>query len=544
MLNLKIAGKFFLRVFLFLLFLEIILRVAGFLTITTQSLDNWLRLKKGHPQYRIMCVGDSMTALGGKNSYPSQLETILNESQDKRDFVVFNKGLPGASIQTIVSKLLNNIDELEPNMVIVMIGTCLEPGYALGNEVKHKPWFKQLHVYRLLAAQAKHMQTQARITFKDFMLKKEIHDALKQLKANPSSSEYMKIGKLYHEAQIDDKAMDYLNKTVVMAPKNYEAWQMIAQTFVHRLEYEKAIAPFYQSLQYAPPEEMELKRQSYQQLEDIYLSLHKSGEIEQVYLHAMTFWPEDDWGYAKLGAMFFDRGDYKSARDIFMKELKINPHAFDAYGKVAVCLEKEGDVQGAKKLLMQAIQLNPNTLSLYAKLADLLIELKEYDEAQRLLESVNNLNVPDKAKIKGIRIEGEQDIYLYRLLIGIYLQKGNTAKAQDLKNKMEALKKEKSNGYQDVEEILRAKGIPLVAVQYPREDVKMLKDLFTPSSKAIFVDNQSSFNEGVLKDGYYDYFVDNASGYFGHCTPKGDRMLADNISKAILAFLNGELLTK
>jgi hypothetical protein len=50
----------------------------------------------------------------------------------------------------------------------------------------------------------------------------------------------------------------------------------------------------------------------------------------------------------------------------------------------------------------------------------------------------------------------------------------------------------------------------------------------------IFVDNKKVFKDAVKKDGYNTYFVDMFGGDFGHCTVKGNRLLAENIANTIL----------
>ncbi|MCA9398873.1 MAG: hypothetical protein KC618_03920, partial [Candidatus Omnitrophica bacterium] len=60
-------------------------------------------------------------ALGGENSYPSQLEQILN-SRSQRQFKVINKGIPGIGSSHIAANLPAWIREYQPHIVIVMMG--------------------------------------------------------------------------------------------------------------------------------------------------------------------------------------------------------------------------------------------------------------------------------------------------------------------------------------------------------------------------------------------------------------------------------------
>jgi hypothetical protein len=62
-----------------------------------------------------------------------------------------------------------------------------------------------------------------------------------------------------------------------------------------------------------------------------------------------------------------------------------------------------------------------------------------------------------------------------------------------------------------------------------------LKNLFQDNDQGIvFVDNENIFKNAVRKDGPGVYFKDMFGGDFGHCTDKGNRLLAENIANTIL----------
>ena len=58
--------------------------------------------------------------------------------------------------------------------------------------------------------------------------------------------------------------------------------------------------------------------------------------------------------------------------------------------------------------------------------------------------------------------------------------------------------------------------------------------IFPSDSDIVFVDNERTFKEAVLKDGYDAYFTDHFGGDFGHCTAKGNKLIVDNVAQAIL----------
>jgi hypothetical protein len=66
-----------------------------------------------------------------------------------------------------------------------------------------------------------------------------------------------------------------------------------------------------------------------------------------------------------------------------------------------------------------------------------------------------------------------------------------------------------------------------------------LKKIFEGQSGIILVDNENIFIKAIQKDGYSAYFTDAFGGDFGHCTEKGNKLLAENIANAILKKLFG-----
>ena len=88
--------------------------------------------------------------------------------------------------------------------------------------------------------------------------------------------------------------------------------------------------------------------------------------------------------------------------------------------------------------------------------------------------------------------------------------------------------------YQRLKEIVTKRGIKLVCMQYPMRSVEPLKRLFDSTKGMIFVDNEGIFKEAIRQASYDEYFTDIFGGDFGHCTPKGNRLLAENIADVIL----------
>jgi hypothetical protein len=71
-------------------------------------------------------------------------------------------------------------------------------------------------------------------------------------------------------------------------------------------------------------------------------------------------------------------------------------------------------------------------------------------------------------------------------------------------------------------------------MQYPRRSVESLKKMLTPGGEVIFVDNEGVSQKLLERKGYEHCFADRFAGDFGHCTPEGNRVLAENLADVIL----------
>ncbi len=74
----------------------------------------------------LLCVGDSHTygaSLPPEDSYPSQLEMLLERSFPERDFRVLNRGIPGVNSAYVANRLEQQILRHQPDMVLVWVGT-------------------------------------------------------------------------------------------------------------------------------------------------------------------------------------------------------------------------------------------------------------------------------------------------------------------------------------------------------------------------------------------------------------------------------------
>jgi len=119
-----------------------------------------------------------------------------------------------------------------------------------------------------------------------------------------------------------------------------------------------------------------------------------------------------------------------------------------------------------------------------------------------------------------------------------YLDRGDVQKAKRYFTSANKLRRHYVNAvthynYAKLKKMVLDRGVQLVCVQYPLRSVTPLKQMLRPYAGTVFVDNESLFKSAVEREGYDAFFKDNFAGDFGHCTEKGNRMLAQNIFQTL-----------
>ncbi len=104
-----------------LIVLELILQAASGIIYLIQRGNTFF--KYNEPTYKILALGDSTTAQQiGAESWPKELEKILNTKRKDLKFVIYNEGIPGTTTALVLSRLPNYLSYYQPDMVITMIG--------------------------------------------------------------------------------------------------------------------------------------------------------------------------------------------------------------------------------------------------------------------------------------------------------------------------------------------------------------------------------------------------------------------------------------
>ena len=422
----KTIAKSVFSVVLYLAFLELFLRIGGFAFLWMQEHKNRQILTAGS-HYTIMCIGDSNTAIGGEDSYPSLLEKALNERAGGPKFKVINRGLPAANSTIIMKDLGSWLTQYKPDMVVAMMGA--------NDRYEPKPLGGKNKMFELLA---------------------------------PLGS--LQITKLFKGIGADIQA-------------KINSWSKHAP----------------------PPHTFKPVPEKYAQLLFYAINVKANGDCETA------------------EKVFFTLANIPGIEPSF--QLRAADEARECFYKE----KKYPELMWALNIALEENEFNVESI-------DIIRALTRQGEAKNeiiaLLTKLTNER-PDSMPLNG-------------LLGACYAQFGNKAMADRYINKIEAMRRggditPLKESYLKLHRMLREHHIQGVYVQYPMRSIDVLKRMLMSErdyDSMIFIDNEDPFKEALKPEKYSEYFEDRNYDDLGHCTPKGNRLLAGNTADAILKYLH------
>ena len=184
-----------------------------------------------------------------------------------------------------------------------------------------------------------------------------------------------------------------------------------------------------------------------------------------------------------------------NAEKIFRMTIKRNPNNYKAYMVMGQCYLKNGFFKKAEAMFKRVLAIGPNKMGPYLELQRCYLEWGKKKEYEEITTVLSQMALWDQEKI------------YYTVT---------------------------QYNYQKLKEIVMQKGMHLICVQYPLMSVLPLKKILNFSDGIFFVDNEKSFRDALKREGYNAYFTDHFTEDFGHCTEKGNQLIAQNIADVIL----------
>ncbi|MBF0620119.1 MAG: hypothetical protein HQL19_08125 [Candidatus Omnitrophica bacterium] len=472
--------------FLTLVALEGLLRLGGFMLDMAQSRAN--RASFSGNEFRILCVGESTTALGGENSYPFQLQEILQKRHPELQVKTINKGMVSKTSQDILEQFDKNLKEYKPQLVIGMIGI---------NEIDHvrkhnvylmraHAFFRQFRVYKLFALLSAHIREKIHPAPLPRILEgggPEYAGEIEALQGSIVAAEERKTAEL---AAL--KAAGASDEAVALVTGKLDAFQALC--LVKMAVY--------------------------------YRNRGDNTRATEFFLLATQKNPSEPVIYVEWGQMFRDAKMFVEATTMYRRALDVQPANFMAGFELAGILGELGKIEEARSLFLVAAQYNVDDIWLYHKVGIWLKDHGFFEDAEKVF-------------LKGI--EKERNAAFYEQLMIVNQKMGRTKEAKkyadlyvDRNREFFFYPLETVENYNKIVMMSMKAGARVVAMQYPLKDLAPLKDILGTDKGIVFVENKKNFQTG---GNYWEYFSDNFAIDFGHCTRKGNALIAENLADAI-----------
>ncbi len=517
-------GLFFFAVFVTLLLLEGALRLGGFFFLFLQDKVNRQSLSSSQ-EFRILCLGESTTALGGQNAYPRQLEQILNSSPTNHKFKVINKGVPATTTDQIISKVESYLDEYRPQMVVAMMGIN-DP-----QDLAKRSWRENLSRYskafKLLDMIQAHWSAKHKENTSDFV-DRQIAKLDRQAAMTPSLRMAVELTKanLYRSANRPEDEKKAILKVLSLNDKNPQGWHLLGIYYQRHAEYTQALDALEKAYQYGTAD---IKLSALERMAEAYKFLNQYDKAQKIYSEILVQQPQHPQARSALGDIMLEQGKYEKAIELYTQQLSLEAHALDVYGKLAHCYRRTNQPLKANEIFESGAKINKDAPELFYEWGYSLLEDKKYLDAENAFNQALQSNKKNERQVNA---------QIYEQLLKCYQAENKTAQELEVKNLMQQTANQYNpltqKNYLKLKQILDKRHIELIVVQYPLRSVIPLKAMLSSFDGVVIIDNEQTFKDALKKFRYDDLFSDRFAGDFGHCTAQGNALLAGHLAQAIL----------
>jgi tetratricopeptide (TPR) repeat protein len=260
------------------------------------------------------------------------------------------------------------------------------------------------------------------------------------------------------------------------------------------------------------------------------LALHRDKEALEAYKAAVRTNPRQD---KKLYDMYMDLESMPGGGEVLVDAVRVFSNDAMPLFSLAEWYLSHNKPDAAEPLFRDYIRREPDKLRGYTGLGKALLALGKKEEALEVFRAA-------------LKASPRQDNRFYGLLAVQYLRQKDFRNAERYFDKVTDWNLSYPNpatvrNYAAViAELLRRKIVPL-CMQYPLRSLRPLKELAgDQAAGVVFVDNEESFKRYLRGHDYDELFSDQFAGDFGHCTDRGNTMIAENLARTIRAALKAK----
>ena len=543
------------------LVLEAALRLGGFIILSLQAHRNALSMRQ-KDVYRILCIGESTT----QKQYPVFLERALNGRDLGIRFSVIDRGLGGTTTAFLVDRLESDLDAYHPDMVVAMMGiNDLGPHmpYGPGTNSKAARFIRTMRTYKLARIAWQHL---ASLGYRAREVPRVVLVGQEKTGRGPALDPggdwaHMELGEVYRQEGRLAEAVAACRKAVEINPRNAVAYARLGQVYGEQGKLAEAAASFKKAVEIDPG-----NFRVHVELGWFYIVQRRYAEAEKSLKVALGITQRDAKAFEGLGNVYLNQGKVAKAAVAFKKALEIDPSNDGALAGLVSVYKKGGKSEEAA-----AEGAGPPNKDLKTSPLDGIALLgigSAYREKGRFLEAAaaakKSLDIDPgisagyegliwaylwghgnlselrgllEKSVKAVSAPAERTC---GALATLYAAMGDSRCAAQYQQRARQLRLKEFNAmtaknYHHLKAMADQRGVKLVCVQYPMRSLEPLRRVFQGHDEGIiFVDNKEVFKQAVARESLQEYFRDMFAGDFGHCTDKGNALLAGNIA-AVLA---------
>jgi tetratricopeptide (TPR) repeat protein len=534
--------------------LELGIRVGYRSFVRAQARANLSELQPGDDAIRVLCMGESTTAVAAdpegrllvtSSSYPAQLQEILSQRPTTHRYEVLNIGMMGGSSGSSLALLEDTLPALKPQIIVAMMGIKDTPSERLPGLGALPGWLAALRTVQLAAWVLESLELQLGRIDTEVDTVAEIPESLDAMD-NP-------LRNYGYEPRLDDLPPAQRESALEGLRLGLYYWYIGRLARAEQLLSQVTV-------------EHDL---GYPLLARVQVSAGRRGEARETLELAMALHPDDAFYPLVLGGLLAEDGEPLAAihileelvenADRYRQRQVFEPHLLVA---LADALREAGDHQRALEVLTRVDRLKidlpyKDTLPpikfrkqltrghLYLDMGQL--ELAEeqltlaVQQAPRrhvamfLLSEVYRRQgrFDEEEAIRRGLLDESVRLAEYFELAKMYRREGHPERAEELV--ADAVERIPSlrRSYRELYAVAQRNGIHLVVMQYPSFGLELLHRYAPPAPGVSFIDNEHLFDADP--DGYF--FAPTFPHSFSHYTHDGARLLADHVADHLLAEL-------
>lgn len=460
---------------------------------------------QGPNSRRICCLGDSFTyGIGAppEGSYPSWLETLLNERGDGKAYEVLNLGVPAQNTAMICGALDEQISRFRPDLILLLAG-CNNSWNVTGRArdgslprrtcaMSAREYLRTFKTYTLTQV----CFANCRNAFALWRIRARFGAPERSAEGAYRRAEY------YRNEGRPEPAVPLFRQSLALDPTNTMVRCELARTLFDVRRDAEAVAELEEAIKRDPSSPL-----PYCMLAAVHATAPKGHAAALALLEKATAAaPRSSRPHQQLGELYFNLRRIDEAEREFALAIESDPSAADGYYALALVYCDRGQSELALAMVKRGVALDHD----YTRAAKgLCFPAQDHARYVREIEALR-----EECDLYCRRHPRSEEIRCDIVADGTVPQRQvNEWTSRDINT---------------IVGIARTRGVEVVIVGYPKHRISRVVQRAAKSLSVPYVDTEQAFNAMLRKGSYPDYFVAD-----GHCTARGYRVMAEAVVREL-----------